>query len=157
MEDIESILPNNCTIPINPCRETTFLTSASSEYERASLQAVPTHHRVPWNVDYATPPPAFPASSREPRSISQLINRREDSLTSDADTELEGLRTSDHGKSPSLSKSARSEISLGNAFVRVLPHNKIVPHDSVLPYRLNLPNASTCSMKVTTNINYYLS
>ncbi|XP_048731024.1 uncharacterized protein LOC125648140 [Ostrea edulis] len=147
MEDIEDILPNNCTIPINPCRETTFLTSASSEYERESLREVPSHHRISGGGHYNTPSPAPKGEEKEPRSISQLINRREDSFSSKEETELGNLRSATSRSSgnsrnsvPTLSESRQSGISFGNVFEKGLFHSKIIPNDSKFPYRLQLPN-----------------
>ncbi|XP_061167090.1 uncharacterized protein LOC133175952 [Saccostrea echinata] len=148
MDDIEGILPNNPAIPINPCREATFVTSASSEYERESLREVPTHHRATEKRHYVTPPPGSPLGvDQEPRSISQLINRREESITSDEDTELGGFRTptsaslnNSRNGVPTPSESGKSGVSLGNVFEKGLSQNKIVPNDSKFPYRLQLPN-----------------
>ncbi|XP_062575951.1 uncharacterized protein LOC134237819 [Saccostrea cucullata] len=148
MDDIESILPNNPTIPINPCREATFVTSASSEYERESLREVPSHHRATEKLHYATPPPRSPlGEDQEPRSISQLINRREGSFASDEGTEVEGSWTPTSGSLDNSrnrvhtpSESGKSGISLGNVFEKGFSQNKVVPNDSKFPYRLQLPN-----------------
>jgi hypothetical protein len=147
MEDIENILPHKCIIPINPYRETTFLTSASSEYERESLREVPLHHRISGGGHYYPPPPAPQSDEREPRSISQLVNRREDSFSSKEETELGNLRpatskSSGNSGASTFSESRQSGISFGNVFEKGLLHSKIIPYDSKFPYRLQLPNVS---------------